>query len=82
MSQGDIYNRSTICWMYGGNQYINAGFEYYLTQKGKRDAITHKETLSAEDLTEYETIYCVYYHESFDPTYIFSNHAAAAGRNI
>lgn len=70
MSQNDIYTSSTICLVYG-NEYHNAGFDYYLTQKGKRDPINHVSAWSEipDNLFEYKTIYCIYHHRSQpDPT--------------
>lgn len=67
MSQSDIYSPSTICLVYG-NQYHNAGFDYYLTHNGKRDPIYHKSVWDEmpDNVFEYETIYCIYHHRSFD----------------
>lgn len=66
MSQNDIYAPTTICLVYG-KPYVNDGFEYYLTKKEKRDTINHKAwTGMSQELTKYETIYCVYYHSKID----------------
>lgn len=73
MAQDDIYNSSTLCFVVGGNVFVNDGFEYYFTQKGKRDSINHSAYLSASDLTVYKTIYCVYHHASFNPTQFLEN---------
>lgn len=73
MSQNDIYSPSTICLLYG-NKYCNAGFDYYLTQKEKRDPIIHvsNEEIQNKKLCEYETIYCVYHHRNQPNSAFFS----------
>lgn len=70
MSQNDIYSPSSIC-LVSQNKYFDAGLDYYLTQKGKRDPIYHVSTAvgKPDDLYDYQSIYYVYYHyEKPDPT--------------
>lgn len=75
MSQNDIYSPSSIC-LVSQNKYFDAGLDYYLTQKGKRDPIYHVSTSvgKPDNLYEYKTIYYVYYHyEKPDATPFLKN---------
>jgi len=57
MKQNDIYDISTIC-IVDDNEYINIGFEYYLSKKGRNDSINHMNMweISLTDL-KYNVIY-------------------------
>ena len=64
MSQNDIYNSSTLC-MVTAIKYVDSGFEYYLSHKGKRDSINHC-SLNYSTFLDYDTVYVVYHHSNFD----------------
>lgn len=68
MAENDIYCPSTLCYV-ANNPYVNIGFEYYLTQKGKKDSINHISNMrdfSNEDFLPYQTIYVVSYKNRFN----------------
>lgn len=68
MLENEIYSSSTLCYV-SSNPNVNAGFEYYLTQKGKRDPINHISnllTFSEDDFANYDTIYVISYKNRFN----------------
>lgn len=70
LSENEIYDSSTLCYV-TGNPDVNNGFEYYLTQKGKRDSIHHVSDMlsyTAEDFLPYNTIYVVSYRNKSNGT--------------
>ncbi|MCM1054529.1 MAG: hypothetical protein NC394_03305 [Bacteroides sp.] len=71
MTQNDIYSDSTVVIVYGAN-FVNDGFEYYLTQNGRRQSINHQE--NEADFSEFDIIYVCYQHydrlyNQFDEAY-------------
>lgn len=63
MAQNEIYLPSTLCYV-TNDPHVNIGFDYYLTQGGKRDSINHISNLpkfKETELSEYKTIYVVSY---------------------
>ncbi len=71
MAQNDIYSPKTLC-MVAGNSNINSGFEYYLSHNGKRDSINHC-SFSDSAFLDYDTVYVIYHHSSFDVNIFLQN---------